>query len=102
MHDFANLGEINKHLQAFQHSLEAASSCHESLAATMLVIMVRSLFTQLEFPYVQFSSAEIPGNLPFWKAIECLERCQLKVLAATADGASMNHKLFSFNGMDQR
>ena len=61
----------------------------------MFVFMVRGLFTHLEFPYAQFPCKDVSGELlfdPFWEAVYCLERNGLKVLAATADGASTNRR----------
>ena len=94
---FANLGEINSHLLEFEHSVDVAAPHSEPLANSMTVFMVRGLFTRLQFPYAQFRSIKVSGDLlfePFREAVEQLERCQLKVLAATADGASVNRKLF--------
>jgi len=64
--------------------------------------MVRGLLSGLvqEFPYVQFPRITMTGDLlfdPLWKAIACIERCGLKVLAVTADGASPNHRLFKIH-----
>lgn len=98
---FANLGEVNTHLEEFERSLEATSSQSETLASTMTMFMVRGLFTQLQFPYAQFPCSSVSGDLlfdPFWKAVERIERCQLKVIAATADGSSVNRKLFNLHG----
>ena len=99
---FANLGEINSHLLQFQASLESSdsSSSNEQLAKTMLVFMVRGLFSSLEFPYVQFPCTTISGDLlfdPRWQAVERIERCGLKVLGVTADGASPNRRLFKIH-----
>ena len=98
---FSNLGDINDHLLQFQSSLESNSSKpHEQIAKTMLVFMVRGLFSALEFPYVQFPCASITGDLlfdPVWTAIGRIERCGLKVLAMTADGASPNRRLFKIH-----
>ena len=66
----------------------------------MLVLMVRGLLSGLEFPYVQFPCATMTGDLlfdPLWKAIARIERCGLKVLAVTADGASPNRRLFKIH-----
>lgn len=54
---FANLGEINSHLIKFEEStmhseLGSTAASHE-LAKSMLVIMVKGLFTHLDFPYTQ-------------------------------------------------
>ena len=96
---FSNLGDINSHLLQFQSSLEQEDS-QEQLAKTMLVFMVRGLFSSLEFLYVQLPCTTVTGDLlfdPLWEAIARLERCGLKVLAVTADGASSNRHLFKIH-----
>lgn len=91
---FANLGDINHHLQQFEQSLQG-DNIAEQLAKSMLVLMVRGLFTKLQFPYAQFPCVTLVGhhifNL-FWEAVHQLERCTLKVIAATFgfDGATPN------------
>ncbi len=65
----------------------------ESLSKTMLVVMVRGLFTCLQFPYAQFACSSVTGDQlfnPFWESVMRLERCGFMVVAATADGASPN------------
>ena len=53
---FTDLGEINAHLSAFEQQLENGSTIQEpQLAKTMLVLMVRGLFSGLQFPYAQFA-----------------------------------------------
>ncbi len=95
---FVNLGDTNECLLQFEHSMESGTdACSATLAKTMMVFMVRGLFTKLEFPYVQFPCASLSGDLlfdPLWEAIYRLERSRLKVLAVTADGASTNRRLF--------
>ncbi len=96
---FANLGDINSHLLQFQSSLDKNEK-QEKLAKTMIVFMVRGLFSDLEFPYVQFPCAELTGDLlfdPFWETVERLERYGLRVLAVTADGGSPNRRLFKIH-----
>ena len=96
---FSNLGDINSHLLKFQSSLEEEDS-QEQLAKTMLVFMVRRLFSSLEFPYVQLPCTTITGDLlfdPLWEAIALLEQCGLKVLPMTADGASSNRRIFKIH-----
>ena len=78
---FANLGSINQELLSFEQSLEQSTKS-ESLAKTMLVIMVRGLFTKLQFPYAQFPCATLTGDLmfePFWSAVYHIENAGLKV-----------------------
>ena len=49
---FVDLGEVNNHLLAFERSLTDDSSHPEAtLASTMMVFMVRGLFTNLQFQY---------------------------------------------------
>ena len=97
---FVNLGEINSYLLQFEQQLEGRTSEHEPLANSMVVFMVRGLFTRLQFPYAQFPSISIKGDLlfdPFWEAVSRLERCDLKVLALICDGASVNRRLFKLH-----
>lgn len=58
---FTNLGEVNDHLSAFERSFEDESESQEPLAKSMLVLMVRGLFTKLQFPYVQFPCTKLHG-----------------------------------------
>ena len=53
-----------------------------SLAKSMLVFMVRGLFTKLQFAYAQFPSSSLAGEKlfkPFWDAVCRIETCGLKV-----------------------
>ena len=93
---FTELGDINTHLEAFEHKIEEDHS-DEVLADSMLVLMVRGLFSQLKFPYAQFPCTALSGHQMFevfWDAVCRLERCGLKVLAVTCDGLSANRRLF--------
>ncbi len=97
---FTNLGETNNHLLQFQSSL-SGDTFPQSLAKTMLVIMVRGLFSKLKFPYAQFSCATLSGDLlvgPVWEAISRLERQGLRVLALTCDGASTSRRMWKMHG----
>lgn len=79
---FANLGSINAQLLAFEEALCSTPETPEPLAKSMLVIMVRGLFTKLRFPYAQFPCANVTGDLlhePFWNAIYHIENAGLKV-----------------------
>ena len=51
---FVNMGDVNTHLQDFEKSLNGEQRNRGTLASTMLVFMVRGLFSRLEYPYVQF------------------------------------------------
>ena len=80
---FTSLGDMNDHLLAFERSIE--DSCAEDvddLAKTMMVFMVRGIFTKLRFPYAQFPCSSVTGDLlyqPFWTAVYRLERMEFKV-----------------------
>lgn len=78
---FANLGDISDHLTQFEKSL-LSSDPTPQLAKTMMVFMVRGLFTSLQFPYAQFPCAELSGEMlydPFWEAVRRVETCGIKV-----------------------
>lgn len=84
---FVNLGDINMHLLAFERALSSSSdgessNDHETLARTVMSLMVRGLFSRLEFPYVNFPCNNLTGELiyaPFWEAVHRLERLGFKV-----------------------
>ena len=65
---FTNIGEVNSHLADFERSLEG-EQVEDKLADHMLVLMVRGLFTVLQFPYAQFPCTDLSGEHmydPFW------------------------------------
>ena len=96
---FVNLGTINNQLLEFEAALSADKDCRP-LAKTMLVFMVRGLFQKLNYPYAQFSCANLSADLlfdPMWEAISRLERLGFKVLALTCDGASANRRLWKLH-----
>ena len=76
---FCNLGNVNEHLLQFERSLSEGddTSAFENspkLAKTMMVFMVRGLFSKLQFPYAQFPCADLSGEMlyePFWEAVVC-------------------------------
>ena len=81
---FVDLGEINNHLLEFEKSLEDGNAANSQggLATSMLVIMVKGLFTPLRFAFAQFPCSSITGDLlfePFWEAVFRLERMDFKV-----------------------
>lgn len=76
---YANLGEINNHLIDFEQSIDKSSP---KFAKSMLVFMVRGLFSKLQFAYAQFPAMDLSGDLmyePFWEAVGRIENCGLKV-----------------------
>ncbi len=73
---------MNDHLLALERSVVQDKPDKERLAKTMMVFMVRGLFTPLRFPYAQFPCGSVTGDLlfyPFWQAVYILERMGLKV-----------------------
>ena len=122
---FANLGDINEHLVQFEKGLADDRPAAPQLAKTMVVFMVRSLFSKLQFPYAQFPCASLSGELlydPFWEAVRRVENCGLKVccmhvfrcihhvtqyipprtltlqvLGATLDGNAVNRRLIKLH-----
>lgn len=50
---FVDIGSINNHLAQFEQSLSEDDAA-PPLAKTMVVLMVKGLFTTLKFPYAQF------------------------------------------------
>ena len=69
---FTNLGSINDHLADFERSLTRGHESNLSLTKTMVVFMVRGLFTSLQFPYVHFACTNLCGDQmydPLWEAI---------------------------------
>ena len=97
---FSNLGEVNTELAAYERSLGEEMMTHEPLANSMLVIMVRGLFSKVQFPYAQFPCTKLRGYElfdVFWEAVERLERCGFSVIACTCDGLSVNRRFFKLH-----
>ena len=98
---FVNLGEINNHLLQFENMLYGEESTHQQqLATSMVVLMVRTLFYKLNFPYAQFACSNLSGDLlvdPVWEAIFRLERMGFNVLALTCCRKLNSIDLFSIS-----
>ena len=83
---YTNISDIVTHLQEFESQVdltgdEGNEQSHK-LAKTMMVFMVRGLFSSLQFPYAQFACADVTGEMlydPFWEAVRRIETCGLKV-----------------------
>ena len=57
---FCNLGDVNNHLLSFERSLgEDDSDVLPVLAKTMMVFMVRGLFTPLRLLYYAYSMTKL-------------------------------------------
>ena len=98
---FCNLGDINTHLGALEMQDDKVAS--PELANSMLVFLVRGLFTNLSFPYAQFLCTALSGEQMYdlvWEAVSRLELCGFKVLALTCDGLAANRRLFCLHNPD--
>ena len=75
------------------------------LAKSMLVLMVRGLFQNMNFPYAQFACTDLTGDLlvdPIWEAIARLERQGFKVMGITCDGASVNRRFWKIHAKNDK
>ena len=84
---YANLGDINNHLSRFERLLSEDDDATDEipLAKSMLVFMVRGIFSALKFPYAQFPCSSLVGEQlfsPFWECVFRLERMGFKVCQA--------------------
>ena len=73
---FVDLGDINNHLLQLEKSLMQGQSL-QSLSKSMLVVMIRALFSSFQFPYAQFPCSSLTGDQlfnVFWEAVDRLER----------------------------
>ena len=60
---FTNLGDVNDHLLRFGQSLSDRAPASPKLAKTMMAVMVRGLFSKLQFAYAQFPCADLSGDM---------------------------------------
>ena len=75
------------------------------MANSMLVVMVRGLFTRMQFPYAQSPCTNLHGYelCPiFWRAVQRLERCGFNVVACTCDGLSVNRRFFRLHSVQKK
>ena len=64
---YINLGETTNQLLDLERLV--SDDQNQELASSIIVIMVRGLFTRLCFPYAQFSASSLSGDLlydPIW------------------------------------
>ncbi len=90
---FVDLGSVNNHLSQFEQLLSTEDDCGNDgksddtdneipLAKSMMVFMVRGIFTTLRFPYALFPCCSLVGEQlfsPFWECVFRLERIGFKV-----------------------
>ena len=69
---FTDLGDINKDLTRLEEECESSIPC-STVASHMLLLMVRSLFRSVNFPYAHFATRNITADTLFpiiWDAVE--------------------------------
>ena len=97
---FVDIGDINNELLKFEQPFEEneRTLLQQRVAKYMLVFMVRGIFIDLIFPYVQFATRNLSSDLLVWEAIQKLEAAGFMMIAVTCDGASVNLKFFHMHG----
>ena len=85
---FLDLGNVTTHLIDYERQSQENSEIlpQRKLAKTIVVLMVRGLFTDIKFPYVTFPAASPKGCDLFpllWDAIERLTRLDFRVYLVT-------------------
>ena len=78
---FVNLGDTNNHLARFEQLLSEDDDATDKtpLAKSMLVFMVKGIFTALKFPYAAFSCSCLVGEQLFSLCVFRLEQMGFKV-----------------------
>ena len=82
---FVDLGDINVNFATLKNT--------QTLATHVLVFLVKSFVNPLSYSFATFATDGITAYqiMPmFWQAVNYLEKNNLKVIAATADGTSEN------------
>ena len=98
---YCDLGDINNHLICLEQQYMKNDKSNRTLASTMMVFMIRSLFTNFTFPYASFPTSNMTGEqmVPtFYEAMMRVERCGFKVTFITLDGNSVNRKYIDIVG----
>ena len=86
---FVDLGDINVNVPTLKNT--------QTLATHVLVFLVKSVVNPLSYSFATFATDGITAYQImsiFWQAVKYLEKNNLKVIAATGDGASQNRKSF--------
>ena len=73
----------------------------EEIASHVLLFLIRGIINPFKFSLANFATTNVTAVQLFslfWKAVGILERkCFLRVIVATCDGASSNHKFFDMH-----
>ena len=99
---YINLDDIGNELLNLEHELAGTA---QAVAKFMLVVMVRGVCSNLQYPLAAFPTEGITSDFLYpiiWEAIEVVQvTAGLQVLFITCDGASANRKFFTLHS-DQR
>ena len=97
---YCDIGDINNDLQLLEKEYleKDEESIKNLLAKTMMVLMIRGLFTDLQFPYASFPTSNLTGEQMVPIFYEAILRSGLKVLTKTSDGNFVNRKYFKIVG----
>ena len=88
-------------MKAFEKNVGGGKEGAYEVTKSLLVLMVWGLFSQLQYPYVQFPCTSLCGDQmfePFWEAVGRLERNGFRVMGLVCDGLAANQRLFSMHG----
>ena len=69
---FTDLGDVNNCLISLEQALSSEVEQDPTLAHSMMVFMVRGIFTSFQYIYAQFPCSTLIGDLifdPFWESI---------------------------------
>ena len=72
LNGFVRIGDINSHLAEYEKQV-ADKEVKQPLATSMLVLMVRGLFTHLKFPCTQFPCTELSGTMMICLSCHCTQ-----------------------------
>eukprot|EP00731_Ephydatia_muelleri_P004426 Em0002g602a len=84
------LQDYTHYVQSCLESALTDGNTASSQAKTMFVLMIRGLFTKLQFPYAQFLCCALKGDQLydyFWEAVGRVVNCGLKVLSESVSKA---------------
>ena len=102
---FVNFGNFNNQLHTLKETCQSCTTFKPDTVAThVLVFMVLGLFTNLEYPYAQFTTTTASGVQLFsvvWDVVWSLEGCGLKVIVLSCDRASPNRKFIKMHKSSQ-
>ena len=77
------MGDVNNSLIKLEHALSSDVKQEPPLARTMMVFMVRGIFSTFQYNYAQFACSTLTGDLifdPFWESVFRLEWMGFKVI----------------------